>query len=101
MTSSTRTEPAMTGPLSATTALVTGASSGIGAATALALAAQGADVALVACRKDRLDELVERIRAAGGRALAIEADITDRARAADAVEQAVRAFGRLDTLVNS
>jgi NADP-dependent 3-hydroxy acid dehydrogenase YdfG len=88
-------------PLSATAALVTGASSGIGAATALDLAAQGASVALVARRKDRLDELAEQIRAAGGTALAVEADITDQARAADAVEQAVRAFGRLDTLVNS
>lgn len=87
--------------LTGTTALVTGASGGIGAATALSLAAQGANVALVARRKDRLDELVERIRGDGGTALAIEADITDREQAAAAVDQTVAAFGGLDTLVNN
>jgi NADP-dependent 3-hydroxy acid dehydrogenase YdfG len=87
--------------LTGTTALVTGASSGIGAATALSLAAQGASVALVARRKDRLDELVERIQAGGGTSLAIEADITDRHQATAAVEQTVAAFGGLDTLVNN
>lgn len=88
-------------PLTDTTALVTGASSGIGAATALTLASQGANVALVARRKDRLDELAERIRASGGSALAIEADITDRLQATAAVEQTVGAYGGLDTLVNN
>ncbi|GAA4906738.1 NADP-dependent 3-hydroxy acid dehydrogenase YdfG [Actinomycetospora succinea] len=88
-------------PLAGTAALVTGASSGIGAATASGLAAQGASVALVARRKDRLDDLVETIRAAGGDAIAVAADITDRRQAASAVDQAVQAFGRLDTLVNN
>ena len=91
----------MSSPLSDTTALVTGASGGIGAATALSLAAQGAKVALVARRKDRLDDLVGRIEAGGGTALAIEADITDRLQATAAVEQAVQAFGGLHTLVNN
>lgn len=83
----------MSTTLTGTTALVTGASGGIGAATALSLAAQGANVALVARRKDRLDELAERIRTAGGTALVIEADLTDQTRAAAAVEQTVQAFG--------
>ncbi|MET7947881.1 SDR family NAD(P)-dependent oxidoreductase [Micromonospora sp. NPDC005324] len=87
--------------LSDTAALVTGSSGGIGAATALSLAAQGANVALVARRKDRLDELVERIQANGGTALAIEADITDQLQAAAAVERTVETFGGLDTLVNN
>jgi NADP-dependent 3-hydroxy acid dehydrogenase YdfG len=91
----------MSTSLTGTTALVTGASGGIGAATALSLAAQGADVALVARRKDRLDEVAQRIQAAGGSALAIEADITDRLQASAAVEQTVAAFGGLDTLVNN
>jgi NADP-dependent 3-hydroxy acid dehydrogenase YdfG len=91
----------MSTSLTGTTALVTGASGGIGAATALSLATQGANVALVARRKDRLDELVERIQAGGGNAVAIEADITDRLQATAAVERTVAAFGSLDTLVNN
>lgn len=91
----------MSTALTGTTALVTGASGGIGAATALSLAAQGANVALAARRKDRLDELVERIEADGGTALAIETDITDRTQATAMIEQTVAAFGGLDTLVNN
>ncbi len=91
----------MSTSLTGTTALVTGASGGIGAATAVSLAAQGANVALVARRKDRLDDVAERIRAAGGTALTIEADITDQGQAAAAIEQTVQAFGGLDTLVNN
>lgn len=88
-------------PLNGTTALITGASGGIGAATALSLASTGGNVALVARRKDRLDELAERIQTQGGSALAIEADITDRQQAADAVDQTVSHFGGLNTLVNN
>ena len=91
----------MTRRLDATTALVTGASSGIGAATALALAEQGAAVALVARRRDRLEELAGRIDAAGGRVLVIEADVTSQEQAAAAVEQTVSQLGRLDVLVNN
>lgn len=91
----------MTLNLTGTTALVTGASSGIGAATARRLAAEGASVALVARRRERLDALVADIAASGGTALAVEADITDRTQAEAAVAQTVQQFGRLDTLVNN
>src|ERR1700733_4193833 len=87
--------------LSGTVALVTGASSGIGAATALTLAANGAAVAIAARRKDRLDELAGQIEAAGGRAPTLEADITEEAQARAAVERTVAELGRLDTLVNN
>ncbi|HEV2737981.1 MAG TPA: SDR family NAD(P)-dependent oxidoreductase, partial [Candidatus Elarobacter sp.] len=87
--------------LEGTVALVTGASSGIGEATAFALAAQGARVAIVARRRDRLDALAERIRASDGDALVLEADVTDERRARAVVAETVAHFGRLDTLVNN
>ncbi|MER5181023.1 SDR family NAD(P)-dependent oxidoreductase [Streptomyces sp. NPDC002896] len=87
--------------LTGTVALVTGASSGIGAATARQLAEDGASVALVARRKDRLEELAAEIEKAGGTALVVEADITDRAQAEVTVQQTVEHFGRLDILVNN
>ena len=87
--------------LSGTTALVTGASSGIGEATAYALAAQGAAVALVARRRDRLEDLAGRIASDGGRAVVLEADVTSQAQAQDVVEQTVAQLGRLDVLVNN
>ena len=87
--------------LDGTAALVTGASSGIGEATAIALATQGASVALVARRVDRLNDLATKIRSDGRRALVIEADVTDEFQARDAVEQTTREFGRLDTLINN
>ncbi|MET9386315.1 SDR family NAD(P)-dependent oxidoreductase [Streptomyces sp. NPDC002928] len=91
----------MTSKLTGTVVLVTGASSGIGAATARLLAEQGAAVALVARRKDRLDDLAAEITKAGGAALAVGADITDRAQAEAAVQQTIEQFGRLDILVNN
>jgi NADP-dependent 3-hydroxy acid dehydrogenase YdfG len=91
----------MTRPLDGTVALVTGASSGIGAAACAALAAQGASVALAARRKDRLEVLAADIRGHGGTALVIEADITDEQQATGAVERTVAELGRLDTLINN
>src|SRR5438445_10576400 len=87
--------------LTGTAALITGGSSGIGAATARQLADLGASVALVARRRDRLEILAAEIEEAGGTALVVEADITARTRAEAAVQQAVERFGRLDTLVNN
>jgi len=91
----------MTSTLTGTVALVTGASSGIGAATARRLAEHGASVSLVARRQDRLETLAAEIEKAGGTALVVTADITDRTQAEAAVQQAVERFGRLDTLVNN
>ena len=91
----------MTRPLDETVALITGASSGIGAATARALAAQGASVALAARRADRLEQLSSEINAASGRALVLDTDVTDSAQAESAVERTVRELGRLDTVINN
>ncbi|AFC44017.1 SDR family NAD(P)-dependent oxidoreductase [Mycobacterium intracellulare] len=87
--------------LAHTAALVTGASSGIGAATAKALAAEGAAVALLARRADRLAELKGEIESAGGTALVVTADVTDADQVAAAVGRTIAEFGRLDTLVNN
>ncbi len=89
----------MTDRLDDTVALVTGASSGIGEATAVALAAEGARVAVAARRGDRLEELAERI--GRDRVLVIPTDVTDEAQARAMVQQTVDAFGGLDTLVNN
>jgi NADP-dependent 3-hydroxy acid dehydrogenase YdfG len=87
--------------LNGTVALVTGASSGIGEATALELARRGATVAIAARRKDRLDTLAKRIADSGARALAIEADVTEQEQAEALVTRTVSELGRLDTLVNN
>src|SRR6478735_9376799 len=91
-----RTLRAMSNELKDTVALVTGASSGIGEATARALAAHGATVAVVARRKERLDALAGEI---GG--LAIEADVTQREQAQAAVERTADELGRLDIVINN
>jgi NADP-dependent 3-hydroxy acid dehydrogenase YdfG len=91
----------MAGQLAGTVALITGASSGIGEATARALAAHGAAVALVARRKDQLEQIAEVITQQGGKALVFETDVTDQEQAQRAVEQSVAALGRLDTVINN
>lgn len=91
----------MASRLEGTVALVTGASSGIGEATALALAEEGAAVALAARRKDRLDALAERIIAQGGLALVLETDVKKQDEAVAAVEKAAAWRGRLDIVINN
>jgi NAD(P)-dependent dehydrogenase (short-subunit alcohol dehydrogenase family) len=82
-------------------AIVTGSSSGIGAATAQALAARGATVLAVARRKDRLDEVTETCRRHSPDSVARPGDVSDRAFAADVVRDAHERFGRVDILVNN
>jgi clavulanate-9-aldehyde reducatase len=91
----------MAGLLQGRRALITGASSGIGEATAVAMAAEGAAVALGARRMERLDDLAQRIEREGGRAVAIEADIADEQQAKRLVERAHAELGGLDCLVNN
>ncbi|MGW7208085.1 SDR family oxidoreductase [Streptomyces sp. NPDC054837] len=87
--------------LSGRTAVVTGAASGIGEAIAVLLAARGAKVALLARRQERLDAVVEKIRADGGQALAVVADVTDDGSVDAAVERIRAAYGAVDLVVNS
>jgi 3-oxoacyl-[acyl-carrier protein] reductase len=82
-------------------ALVTGASSGLGVQFSRALAENGAAVALVARRADRLKKLKDEIEGKGGKATAIEADVTDRAAMARAFDAAEKAFGTVTILVNN
>jgi NADP-dependent 3-hydroxy acid dehydrogenase YdfG len=89
------------GSLDGKRALVTGASSGIGEATAEALAAAGASVALGARRRERIDKLAERIEKGGGVARAFEVDVSDEGAARGFVEGATAALGGLDILINN
>jgi NADP-dependent 3-hydroxy acid dehydrogenase YdfG len=82
-------------------ALITGASSGIGEATAIALAEAGSKVAITARRRDRLEALAAKIRQEGGEAFVIEADFASEEQAQRAVRQTEEHFGRLDILVNN
>src|SRR5260370_32556761 len=81
--------------------LITGASSGIGHDVALAFGDQGARVAVMARRRAQLDELARKIEKAGGKALALDCDVTDRARVFSAVDQVKESFGKIDILINS
>src|SRR5260370_11055185 len=90
----------MSGALEGKVALVTGASSGIGEATALALAAQGARVAAAARRGERLAALVKRIEERGGQAIALRVDGADEAQVRAMVQRTRQTWGRVDILVN-
>jgi NADP-dependent 3-hydroxy acid dehydrogenase YdfG len=88
------------GKLTRKVALVTGASSGIGEATALALASVGAKVAITARRTQRLEKLVKRISEFGGQAMPIVADVADETQAREMVNKAA-GLGNVDILVNN
>ncbi len=81
--------------------VITGASSGLGESTAKLLACRGAKVVLGARRKDRIDSVVRDIAAAGRTAIGFSVDVTKRAQVEALIEQAVRAFGRVDVIVNN
>jgi 3-oxoacyl-[acyl-carrier protein] reductase len=87
--------------LTGSVALVTGASSGLGARFAQVLAANGAAVALVARRRERLDALRDKIERTGGRAVAVQADVIDREAMQRAFDKAEEAFGTVTVLVNN
>jgi NAD(P)-dependent dehydrogenase (short-subunit alcohol dehydrogenase family) len=89
------------GPLDGKAALVTGASSGLGRATAIALARSGANVALVARSAEELESVKAEVSAVSRRALSLPTDLADEGEPSAAVERAVEEFGRLDVLVNA
>ncbi len=91
----------MASKLNGKVALITGASSGIGEATALALAAEGAYVAMAARRHERLEELAKQIEDNGGQAMPIIADVADEQQANDMVHTASGRWGHLDIVVNN
>ncbi len=87
--------------LRGTTVVITGATSGIGRATALEFIKAGARVVIAGRRAARLDELVREIEARGGEALAVRTDVADQAQVGKLIEQAIARFGRIETLVNN
>jgi NADP-dependent 3-hydroxy acid dehydrogenase YdfG len=91
----------MTGKLAGKTALITGASAGIGRASALALAQEGANIVLTARRQERLDELIAAVQKAGGKAVSIIGDATSEETAQQCVDTAIKTFGSLDILINN
>ncbi|MEH2004341.1 SDR family NAD(P)-dependent oxidoreductase [Nostoc sp.] len=91
----------MAGKLNGKVAVITGASSGIGEATAIALAAEGAKIALAARRVEKLEALAKQIRDGSGQALPIAADVTDDAQIRELVEKTQSHFGRIDILINN
>ena len=86
--------------LSGKTAMVTGASSGVGAPMARGLAEQGADIVILARRLERLESLAGEIRALGRKCLPLKCDVTDEASIKEAVDLAEAEFGKLEILVN-
>jgi short-subunit dehydrogenase len=87
-------------PLNEQVIVITGASSGIGLATAQSAAKQGAKVVLAARSKKTLDDVVHSIQAAGGEAIAVECDVADRQQVQNVADAAIQKFGRIDTWVN-
>lgn len=88
-------------PISEQVVVITGASSGIGLATALAAAARGASLALIARSRDTLEDVAATINLGGGDAIALVADVADRAALAEAAAATVKRFGGIDTWVNN
>ncbi len=91
----------MSGKLAGKVAIITGASAGIGRASALALAQEGASMILTGRRQERLDELVAAVQKAGGKAASIAGDATMEETAQKCVEAAIKIFGTLDILINN
>lgn len=91
----------MTGKLAGKVALITGASAGIGRASALALAQEGANMVLTARRQERLEELETAVQQAGGRAVSVVGDATEEEMAQRCVAAAIQTFGTLDILINN
>ncbi len=89
------------GRLQGKVAVITGASSGLGASAAELFVSEGATVVMTARRADRLNALVEKIETTGGRALAVPGDVRSRADIKNVVDQAIEAFGTIDVLVNN
>lgn len=91
----------MSKKLSGSVCIITGASSGIGKASALALANEGANIVLTARRKHRLDELVETIQASGSQAMAVTGDASEEETATRTIAAARERFGKVDILINN
>ncbi|MEY3256223.1 MAG: hypothetical protein RLZZ29_1358 [Cyanobacteriota bacterium] len=91
----------MTNKLEGKVTIITGASSGIGEATAISLAAEGAKVVIAARRGDRLEAVAKHITENGGQALSVIADITDEVQVKNLIQKAHAEFGRVDILVNN
>lgn len=91
----------MTKKLEGKVAIITGASAGIGAATAIALASEGAYVAIAARRADKLNEVAQKIETLGGKVLQVITDVTDEVQVQNLIAKTKETFGRIDILVNN
>jgi 3-oxoacyl-[acyl-carrier protein] reductase len=91
----------MAGKLAGKSVIITGASAGIGLASARALAREGARLVLLARRQDRLDTLINEVRSLGGEAIAVIGDARDEATSVQTVDAAMKAYGSIDVLINN